>query len=141
MNFHANEEERTDVSLTPLIDVVFLLLIFFMITTTFDQHARLNLELPDASSATKAEKNLQIEVIVDKQGRYYIDGVSLVDQKSRTLAVALTKIKDRDETKKVMIRADGKAPHQAVVTVMDVAANLGLTEVSIATSSDSENLE
>lgn len=141
MNFHANEEERTDVSLTPLIDVVFLLLIFFMITTTFDQHAKLNLELPDATSATQAENNPKIEVVIDKQGRYYIDGVSLVDQKSRTLAIALTKIKDQNKTKKVMIRADGQAPHQAVVSVMDVAANLGLTEVSIATSSDSKNQE
>lgn len=141
MNFHANEEERTDVSLTPLIDVVFLLLIFFMITTTFDQQAKINLELPEASSATQSENIPKIEVIVDKEGRYYVDGVSLVDQKPRTLAIAITKIKDRDQTEKVMIRADGLAPHQAVVSVMDVAANLGLTEVSIATSRDSKNTE
>lgn len=139
MKFYTDEEDRTDVSLTPLIDVVFLLLIFFMITTTFDQHAKLNLDLPDATSSNQSEKDPKIEVTIDKQGRYYIDGVSLVDDKPRTLAIAITKIKDRDKTEKLMIRADGQAPHQAVVSVMDVAATLGLTQVSIATSSDSQN--
>ena len=139
MKFHVDEEERTDVSLTPLIDVVFLLLIFFMITTTFNQHAKLRIDLPEASSAEQSIKEVKIEVIVDKNGHYYVDGVSLVDQKNRTLTNALSKVAERDKTEKVLIRADAQAPHQSVVSVMDAASKLGLTQVSIATSSDQDN--
>ena len=135
MKFSLDEDDRTDVSLTPLIDVVFLLLIFFMVTTTFNQHANLRVELPDASNAVQSNEETKIEVIIDKNGQYYIDGTSLLDQQSRTLVTALGKVvKDRN-TEKILIRADAQAPHQSVVSVMDAAGKLGLTKIAIATSS------
>ncbi len=141
MKFSLDEDDRTDVSLTPLIDVVFLLLIFFMVTTTFNQHANLRVELPDASNAVQSNEENKVEVIIDKNGQYFIDGTSLLDQQSRTLVTALGKVvKDRN-TEKILIRADAQAPHQSVVSVMDAAGKLGLTQISIATSSgqDSSN--
>ena len=141
MKFSLDEDDRTDVSLTPLIDVVFLLLIFFMVTTTFNQHANLRVELPDASNAVQSNEVNKIEVIIDKNGHYYIDGTSLLDQQSRTLVTALSKIVQKNKSEKILIRADAQAPHQSVVSVMDAAGKLGLTQISIATSSgqDSSN--
>ena len=135
MKFSLDEDDRTDVSLTPLIDVVFLLLIFFMVTTTFNQHANLRVELPDASNAVQSNEENKIEVIIDKNGQYYIDGTSLLDQQSRTLVTALGKVVQNKKSEKILIRADAQAPHQSVVSVMDAAGKLGLTQISIATSS------
>ena len=141
MKFSLDEDDRTDVSLTPLIDVVFLLLIFFMVTTTFNQHANLRVELPDASNAVQSNEETKVEVIIDKNGQYFIDGTSLLDQQSRTLVTALGKVVKDRKTEKILIRADAQAPHQSVVSVMDAAGKLGLTQISIATSSgqDSSN--
>ena len=141
MRFARREKPEVEVNLTPLIDVVFLLLIFFMVTTTFNQHANLRVELPDASNAVQSNEENKVEVIIDKNGQYFIDGTSLLDQQSRTLVTALGKVvKDRN-TEKILIRADAQAPHQSVVSVMDAAGKLGLTQISIATSSgqDSSN--
>ena len=141
MKFSLDEDDRTDVSSTPLIDVVFLLLIFFMVTTTFNQHANLRVELPDASNAVQSNEETKVEVIIDKNGQYFIDGTSLLDQQSRTLVTALGKVVKDRKTEKILIRADAQAPHQSVVSVMDAAGKLGLTQISIATSSgqDSSN--
>ena len=135
MKFSLDDDDRTDVSLTPLIDVVFLLLIFFMVTTTFNQHANLRVELPDASNAVQSNEDNKVEVIIDKNGQYYIDGTSLLDQQARTLVTALGKVVKDRKTEKILIRADAQAPHQSVVSVMDAAGKLGLTQISIATSS------
>ena len=135
MKFSLDEDDRADVSLTPLIDVVFLLLIFFMVTTTFNQHANLRVELPDASNAVQSNEVNKIEVIIDKNGQYYIDGTSLLDQQSRTLVTALGKVVQNSKAEKILIRADAQAPHQSVVSVMDAAGKLGLSQISIATSS------
>ena len=135
MKFSLDEEDKTDVSLTPLIDVVFLLLIFFMVTTTFNQHANLRVELPEASNAVQSREENKIEIIIDKNGQYFIDGASLLDQQSRTLLNALGKVVQKNKSEKILIRADAQAPHQSVVSVMDAAGKLGLTQISIATSS------
>ena len=112
MKFSLDEDDRTDVSLTPLIDVVFLLLIFFMVTTTFNQHANLRVELPDASNAVQSNEDNKVEVIIDKNGQYFIDGTSLLDQQARTLVTALGKVVKDRKTEKILIRADAQAPHQ-----------------------------
>ena len=140
MKFSLDEDDRADVSLTPLIDVVFLLLIFFMVTTTFNQHANLRVELPDASNAVQSNEVNKIEVIIDKNGQYYIDGTSLLDQQSRTLVTALGKVVKNSKVEKILIRADAQAPHQSVVSVMDAAGKLGLSQISIATSSGQDEI-
>ena len=139
MKFTLDEEDKTDVSLTPLIDVVFLLLIFFMVTTTFNHEANLRVELPEASNAVQSEEEKNIEVIIDRKGQYYIDGLSLLDGQSRTLKTALGKMVKKYNVEKIVIRADAQTPHQAVVSVMDAAGKLGLTQISIATSSEQDN--
>lgn len=135
MRFSARSEERTEVNLTPLIDVVFLLLIFFMVTTTFNQQARLRVELPEASETVVESDRDHLEIIIDRSGAYFIDEKKLLDNRASTIVAALQKLMSEapaDTT--LIIRADANTPHQSVVTAMDAAARAGLIKVSIATS-------
>ncbi len=134
MNFSRAEEDRLDVNLTPLIDVVFLLLIFFMVTTTFNQQAELRVNLPEASVEEQSMEVIPIEITIDPAGTYYVNGQSLANNKAKTLYQSLQKIVAGDNEKSVIIRADAATPHQAVVTAMDTVAKVGVSNLSIATS-------
>ena len=134
MNFSRAEEDRLDVNLTPLIDVVFLLLIFFMVTTTFNQQAELRVDLPEASSQEQSMEVIPIEITIDPSGAYYVNGQSLANNQAKTLFLSLQKIVAGDNEKSVIIRADATTPHQAVVTAMDTVAKVGVSNLSIATS-------
>ncbi|QMU60943.1 MAG: biopolymer transporter ExbD [Gammaproteobacteria bacterium] len=134
MNFTRAEEDRLDVNITPLIDVVFLLLIFFMVTTTFNQQAELRVDLPEASSEEQALEVIPIEITIDPAGAYYVNGQSLANNNAVTLLQSLQKIIADDKDKNVIIRADATTPHQAVVTAMDAVAKAGVSKLSIATS-------
>ncbi len=134
MKFQPRPVRDVDVNLTPLIDVVFLLLIFFMVTTTFERHAELKIDLPEASTAPEAGEPKHLELVIDAQGRYYLDGKELVNTQAETVYQALQEaIEGKTETP-LIIRADAMTPHQAVVTAMDAAGRLGLTRMSIATT-------
>lgn len=134
MNFSRAETDRLEVNLTPLIDVVFLLLIFFMVTTTFDRHAELRVNLPEASSEKQPLEVMPVEITIDPSGTYYINGTSLANKEANTLMRSLEKIIDDDKDRSVIIRADATTPHQAVITAMDTVSRLGITKLSIATS-------
>ncbi len=134
MNFSRAEEDRLDVNLTPLIDVVFLLLIFFMVTTTFNQQAELRVDLPEASSEEQSMEVIPIEITIDSAGTYYVNGQSLANNQAKTLFQSLQKIVAGDDKKSVIIRADATTPHQAVVTAMDTVSKVGVSKLSIATS-------
>ena len=135
MKFTRIEEDRLDVNITPLIDVVFLLLIFFMVTTTFNQQAELRVDLPEASSEEQALEVIPIEITIDSVGVYFVNGKSLVNNNAITLHQTLQKvIAGDDKEKSVIIRADANTPHQAVVTAMDTVAKAGISKLSIATS-------
>ena len=134
MDFSRAEEDRLEVNITPLIDVVFLLLIFFMVTTTFNQQAELRVDLPEASSEEQSLEAVPIEITIDKSGAYFVNGTGLGKNDAATLMQALQKIVNDDEERGVTISADATTPHQAVVTAMDTVARLGLSKVSIATS-------
>ena len=127
-------DERVDINLTPLIDVVFLLLIFFMVSTTFDRHANLKVELPEASA--KKEQQQQQEPLVlsiDANGNYFINDRQVINTQLDTLKSALQKsLGDRKDVP-LVLRADARTPHQSVVRAMDAASQLGLTRLSIAT--------
>jgi len=127
---------EVDISLTPLIDVVFLLLIFFMVTTTFDRQTGLKVELPKA--AMKAEAIEQVEIVIDAQGRFYIDDRAVTNTEPATLRKAMRAVIEESPDKALLIRADGRAPHQAFVTVMDVAQLLGVKRLRIATQYEAE---
>jgi len=126
-------DERVDVNLTPLIDVVFLLLIFFMVSTTFDRHAKLKVELPEASAKTEQQLEEPVVLSIDVKGNYFINDRQVVNTQLDTLKIALQKtIADKKDVS-LVLRADAKTPHQSVVRAMDAASQVGLTRLSIAT--------
>ena len=126
-------DERVDVNLTPLIDVVFLLLIFFMVSTTFDRHAKLKVELPEASATTEQKLEDPVVISIDAKGNYFIDDRQVVNTQLETLKIALQKTVADKKDVSLVLRADAKTPHQSVVRAMDAASQLGLTRLSIAT--------
>ena len=133
MNLKPNREDNVELNLTPLIDVVFLLLIFFMVSTTFEKQAKLKVQLPDASAQVKAPDEKSITIGIDAKGHYYINDRQVVNTSLETLKVAITKITNGEKDIVVTLKADAKTPHQSVVTAMDAASQLGLVKLSIAT--------
>jgi biopolymer transport protein ExbD len=135
MNFRQHVIDDVEVSLTPLIDVVFLLLIFFMITTTFDRDAKIKINLPTTQSAISEVQAESLELLIDSQGRYYVDGLEVLNNKPETLFRAMSQALDkRGNNPPLVISADAHASYQAVVTAMDIAGRLGLTNFSMATT-------
>ena len=126
-------DERVDVNLTPLIDVVFLLLIFFMVSTTFDRHAKLKVELPEATAKTEQQLEDPVILSIDAKGNDFIDDRQVVNTQLETLKIALQKTVADKKDVSLVLRADAKTPHQSVVRAMDAASQLGLTRLSIAT--------
>lgn len=135
MNFRKGLSDEVEVNLTPLIDVVFLLLIFFMVTTTFDRDAKIKINLPTTSNAsTQAEKN-KLELLIDNQGKFYIDGKEVLNNKPETLFRAMSiSLDSMSKNPALVISADANTNYQAVVTAMDIAGRLGLTNFSMATT-------
>ena len=139
MNFGASQEQdETAIELTPLIDVVFLLLIFFMISTTFTKETSLQINLPEASGEEGIDQPKSIEVQVSADAEYAIarsfDGVAtaLINSNRETLSKALSEFKNQDGLL-LIVRADKSATHESVINVLDVAQELGLTNITFAT--------
>lgn len=128
-----HKEETVEVNLTALIDVVFLLLIFFMVTTTFDRHAKLKVSLPESSAKTTQQQSDPLVLSIDAKGNYFINDRQVVNQSLDTLKQALQKVIGDRGDMALVLRADANTPHQAVVRAMDAASQLGLTKLSIAT--------
>tara|TARA_B110000483_G_C18112311_1_gene510201 strand:- start:786 stop:1226 length:441 start_codon:yes stop_codon:yes gene_type:complete len=132
----ASRREAT-VELTPLIDVVFLLLIFFMVSTSFVQNQALNVDLPQANGDAQPNEDLIINVVVQQNGRYEIEGSIVVDTSLQGLAKTLQAVVEKNAARRtslpVVISADATATHQSVVRVMDACAQVGLTQISLAT--------
>lgn len=130
---HYSLEEPT-VDLTSLIDVVFLLLIFFMVSTTFEHQALLKVDLPEASEVEdRTEQPESLELVIDSEGRMYLNDRRLVDSEDRTLRAAIEEAVGGERSAPLILRADRQTPHHFVVTAMDVAAQLGFANLSIAT--------
>ena len=133
MKFARRVREEVEVNLTPLIDVVFLLLIFFMVSTTFPKETSLSLDLPEASSQSSRASDTQIEITITQGGDFALNGVSLINKKDDTLRAALEKVSEGDSAIPLVITADSATPHQSVVTALDVAGQLGFAKLSITT--------
>lgn len=133
MNLRPRQRPEPDVNLTPLIDVVFLLLIFFMVSTTFLKEADFKVDLPESSQEPGAAEQPRLEVVVDAAGRYFVNGQALTDSRLHTLKQALSEAAGDERSRPLVIRADAKTAHQAVVTAMDAAAQLGFKHLAIAT--------
>lgn len=127
-------EDEPRIDLTSLIDVVFILLIFFMVTTTFNRQSELKVELPQASSEVEKLPEEPIRLVIDRDGRYFINGNEVVNTSEDTLMKALDKALASNRERPVILQADARTEHQAVVTAMDAAAKLGVSQLSIATT-------
>lgn len=127
------KEESVEVNLTPLIDVVFLLLIFFMVSTTFDKHAKLKVSLPESSTKAVQQQGDPLVLSIDAKGNYFLNERQVVNQKLKTLKQAIQKTIGDNKDTTIVLRADANTPHQYVVRAMDAASQLGLTKLSIAT--------
>lgn len=133
MKFPRRTLEDPAINLTPLIDVVFLLLIFFMVSTTFTRDTRLTVNLPEAEANATENVPDQIEVTVSQGGRYSVNNQVLDNNDMRTLGMALVDAAQGDRRRAVLLVADAEATHQAVVTAMDAIGQAGFSRLSIAT--------
>ncbi len=134
MNFKSRSaEEDVNINLTPLIDVVFLLLIFFMVSTTFDTTSQLKIKLPEANQSQSLETALKISLMIDAKGNFFVNSRELTNNKSATLKAALERSLTNGKIP-VVIQSDAASPVQSLVTAMDVIGQLGLPQVSIATT-------
>lgn len=133
MKFPRRTLEDPAINLTPLIDVVFLLLIFFMVTTTFTRETRLAVNLPEADAAPAEQQQNQIEVLVNQNGRYSINNELLSDNLRDTLRDRLIQVAGGNLNQTVLLIADAESSHQAVITAMDAIGQAGFSGFSIAT--------
>jgi biopolymer transport protein ExbD len=134
VKFPRKPREPVDINLAPLIDVVFILLLFFVVTTTFTRETQLKVDLPEAVSGTPPEvAKTPLEILVGVDGSFALNGKSLSKNDLASLMEALRLESGGDKSLPVMLSADGKAPHQAVVTAMDAASKLGFAHLRITT--------
>jgi biopolymer transport protein ExbD len=133
LNFKRQASEEVSVNLTPLIDVVFLLLIFFMVSTTFTKESHLEIDLPQSSGEPAKPAVDEIEVIVNAEGEYSVNERALINNQEDTLKKAIEKLSNGNTKVPFIITADAKTDHEFVVRVMDVAGQLGFVQLSITT--------
>ncbi|EIK53894.1 biopolymer transport protein ExbD/TolR [Stutzerimonas stutzeri TS44] len=135
MKFRRKPRENVEIGLAPLIDVVFILLLFFVVTTTFTRETQLQVDLPEAASGTPPQQTeiKQLEVVIDIDGNYSLNGKALLTSDLSSLMAALSKESEGDNSLPMIISADGKTPHQAVITAMDAAGKLGFAHLRITT--------
>lgn len=132
MNFRPMQEEEPEINLIPLIDVLLMTLIFLIVTTSFSSQAQLQVKLPEAS-VQPAPTPDALRVVIDARGQYYIDNHQLLSNSVDVLRSAMAREAAGNKDRLVVIEADAKTPHEAVVRVMDVAGRLGLTHLTFAT--------
>lgn len=138
MDFNRKKRPPLEISITPMIDVVFLLLIFFMVTTTFNKQTEIKINLPEAKGDEVSSLDKMITLMIDEEGLYFIADEEgkfhqLVNQKTETLRRALQKAAGDDRMIPFVISADAKTPHQAVVTALDIASQTGFKRITFAT--------
>lgn len=140
MKFKRQRSQEVGVDLTPLIDVVFLLLIFFMVSTTFTRESHLQVELPEASGEpVPASEVKQIDVVVSAQGQYFLNEKPLVNNRRETLERGVRELAEGNTSLPFIITADARTPHEYVVRAMDVAGRLGFAKLSITTEREAES--
>ena len=128
-----------ELNITPLIDVVFLLLIFFMVSTTFQRESEITIELPESSGEVAESEKKVIEISIDNQGRYFVNQRRLKDTDIKTLKKAISITRGDAKKPKLIISADKMTPHQSVVRAMDAARQLGLVHLTFATKQVNKN--
>ncbi|MBJ80830.1 MAG: biopolymer transporter ExbD [Myxococcales bacterium] len=135
MNFSTAKKRRSavEVNITPLIDIVFILLVFFLITTTFAQNPGIEVDLPKASSSVQKEQDQVVVIALTKEGNLILRDKML---SLETLEDELGSIFSQQKEATVIIQADGKTDHENVVKVMDISRKIGFTKLAIATEAE-----
>jgi len=134
MNLRRSRTEDVSVDLTSMIDVVFILLLFFIVTTTFQRESELKIELPEASAKPVEDKQEPLEILIDTEGHFFIGKEEVVNTEVDTLKQAILKFLGDRKTAPVIIRADRRTPYESVVRAMDATSQLGLMQLSLATN-------
>lgn len=134
MQFRRQKQNEEGINLTPLIDVVFLLLIFFMVSTTFTKETQLKLQLPEAEGEALADRAESIEITISADGAYAVNGQALINTQLSTLMNAIDQTGAGDTTLPIIITADAKVPYESVVTAMDAVSRLGYSNLSMTTT-------
>ncbi len=127
-----SDADEAHINITPLIDVVFILLVFFILTTSFVKENRIPILLPEAESRSKAVDNA-LEVVIDADGNYLINNKKLFNSKRDTIRTELQRAKAQNSNGYLQITADARVPHSRVVVVMDLAGQLGFSNIRITT--------
>ncbi len=126
--------EDPEINLISLIDILLVLVIFFMLSATFVDEGRLRIHLPQASQTPVASEGAEhIVVVVTQSGGYRVNDRDLINSSRETLRAAVLKVAGEGRKGRITLRADGRATHQSVVTAMDVLGRLGFGEIDIAT--------
>lgn len=125
--------DEPEIGLVPLIDVVLTLIIFFVLTTTFQDRSALKVELPQASATTAESPKDPLLIVIDQQGRYFVGGSEVIKRDIDSLREAIGQVAGDDRERAVTLRADARTPHQSVITAMDAIGQLGFERISIAT--------
>ncbi|MFT5520325.1 MAG: biopolymer transport protein ExbD [Enterobacterales bacterium] len=134
MQLNNTQKKEVVVNITPLIDVVFLLLIFFMVSTSFTRETQIELELPTATGNQLEVENKVVEISIDAEGNFYINKKPLINAQLTTIRRAILKESEGDTRLPLIISADAKAPYQAVISAMDAAGQEGFSNIKMATS-------
>lgn len=134
MKLRETPTDEPEVNLTPLIDVVFILLIFFMVSTTFQHESEIKIDLPEASADVVDKHDKVLEILIDAEGHFFIGGEQVVNTELETLKGAIRKFLGDRKKMPVVIRADRMSPYEAVIRAMDATSQLGLEQMSLATN-------
>ena len=133
------QDDTPEINLIPLIDVLLCLLIFFVVTTTFDARSVLKLELPRADGQPSEAQSKALSVLVNAQGRYFVGDREVLRTDVESLKESLRDVAGEDRDRPILLRADARTPHQAVVTALDALGQLGFRRVAIATAPEAGN--
>ena len=133
MNFRPRPKEEPEINLIPFIDVLLVILIFLMLSTTYSKFTELQLRLPVADTDAQRDYPREVIVGVTSDGRYTVKGVPVIGRSVDTVAQALREAAKAGKDSVIIISADAMAPHQAVITVMEAARRSGLNQITFAT--------
>ena len=134
MRIAARERDDFDINVIPLIDVMLTLLMFFVVTATFEQKALMKVVLPQASAQATNARDEALTVLIDKDGHFFVGPNEVLNPGIDTLKAAIASAAGEDRNRQVTVRADGRTPHQSVITAMDALGQLGFSRLTIATT-------
>lgn len=144
MKFRRKPKEKLDITLISMIDVVFVLLLFFVVSTRFNKQSGISIQLPEAAGEQTTEQPKQVNLIINAEGQYFLENEDgepeeLADQKKETLLAELRKRAETASQEPFSIKADDKTPHQYVITALDFAGQAGFTHITFATQEEHDD--